>query len=123
MKTMEVPLNAWHTRHDRFGIANAVPHILNDEVIEFNSYSREMGDSTTLNHVEKCYIGLEDSPEEDKKEGYGKALRISSTSNLDEAGSHSLIPSWEPNNAINPIHIALAIKNYFGKLDIFVKLP
>lgn len=122
MNTKEISFASWRTRHNRFGIVNAIPKILDGEIIEFNSYKRNPTDSTILNHAEQVFIGLEDPPEERKKDGYGKALRISPTKDLGASGSYSLIPSWEPDNSINPLHIACAITYYFRSCDVFVKI-
>lgn len=108
----EISIETWRDRHGRKAVVESVKRILAGEVVKFNSYERELNNSAKLIHCETVYIGLS------KIEGE-KALRKSHCEDLEAHLSHSLIPSWEPENAIDPIHIGVAIVEYFNGKDIF----
>lgn len=81
------------------GCAIAAQKIAAGETIYFDVFNRpNKEDSTELKYKTRFYFGLVDidgSP----------ALRVSNSTNLEDSGTHSLIPSWN-NQAADPVFIA-----------------
>lgn len=92
-------LNWKFENHCFGGCATAAQKIAAGETVYFDVFTRpNKEDSTELKHKSRFYFGIVDidgSP----------ALRVSNSTNLEDAGTSSLIPSWN-NQAADPVFIA-----------------
>lgn len=71
-------------------VATAAKKIANNEMVVFDVYNRDnKSNSKELTYKRTFYFGLYDL-----RHPNGVAFRKSLNSNLDDSGSHSLIPSW-----------------------------
>jgi hypothetical protein len=91
--------------HGRGAVAIASDRIAAGETVCFDLYKRHPERESHLLFTERRFFSLFlDAAEGDRMPG----LRVSSTTDMREDGSHAVIASWNP-HATHPVHIAAAL--------------
>ena len=105
--------------HDAGAATAAAKEIVNGKTIKFALFDRDKNDSTHMIYKGHCFIGLSELGND--KENRGLALRYSTGLKLEEAGSHSLIPSWNQDAGdVVLIAATIARRLSFDATDFFI---
>ena len=105
--------------HDAGAATAAAKEIVNGKTIKFALFDRDKNDSTHMIYKGHCFIGLSELGND--KENRCLALRYSTGLKLEEAGSHSLIPSWNQDAGdVVLIAATIARRLSFEATDFFI---